>query len=101
MRLTPQWTRIPDVTASTEVTLHGKSLQRRIYSLDVVGFGNIDGDAEISLVLNGEPYKGVKLHGRVRFVLDGDWHSPTAVVRYTAVSVKGGSLILRYRFNDL
>ena len=101
MRLTPQWTRIPDVTTSSEITLHGKSLQRRIYSLDVVGLGNIDGNAEISLVLNGEPYKSVSLHGHVRFVLSTNWSSATAVVRYSAVSVKGGSLILRYRFNDL
>jgi hypothetical protein len=100
-RLTPPWKRVPDVTTSTEVTLHAKPLQRRIYSLDIVGFGNIDGDAEISLVLSGEPYKDVKLHGHVRFLWGGDWYSPTAVVRYTVGAVKGGSLVLRYRFNDL
>ena len=100
IRMTPQWERIPDVTKSTEVTLHAKLRQRRISSLDVVGFGNIDGDAEISLILDGEPYKAVKLHGQVRFVWGGTWYSPTAVVRYTPGAVKRGSLTLRYRFND-
>src|SRR5215469_6043102 len=101
VRLLPQWTRIPDVTRPIELTLQARPGQDHIYSLDVVGIGSVDGDADICLVLNGSAYKPVRLHGRVRFVWGGDWYSPTATVRYIPVQVKSGSVLLRYRFNSL
>jgi hypothetical protein len=66
-----------------------------------VGVGSVDGDAEISLMLNGEPYKPKRLHGRVLFTWRGDWYSQEAIVRYTPKSAKTGSIQLFYRFRAL
>jgi hypothetical protein len=101
IRLLPQTASIADATTAQDLTLRAKPGQTHIYSLDVTGSGSIDGDAEICLMLNGKPYKPVKLHGRVHFSWGGDWYSQTATVRYAPHGVKRGALVLRYQFRTL
>ena len=101
IRQLPQTASIPDATTAQDLLLRAKSSQTAIYALDVTGSGSIDGEAEICLMLNGQPYKPVKLNGRVHFSWGGDWYSPTATVRYTPQGVKKGALVLRYQFRTL
>ncbi len=62
------------------------------------GRGQIDGAAEITLLLNGQPYKTERVNGNVRFTWRVDWHATEAVIRYAPLTAKGGSLQLRYHF---
>jgi hypothetical protein len=92
---------IADVARPTELTLRAKDHPDRVYALDVRGSGSINGEAEIALILNGQPYKTVRLNGPVHFAWGGDWYAPEAVVRYTPLSATSGSIKLRYRFRSL
>jgi hypothetical protein len=91
---------LDDVTKTEVIVLKKKPGQGPVYSLSVVGHGNINGNAEISLVLNGGPYKTEKLSGKVDFRWGGDWYSDQAEIRYIPGTVAGGSLSLKYKFND-
>ena len=92
---------IADAGIPIELTLRAPSAPKRVYALDVQGNGRIDGEAEIALILNGQPYKVAHLDGVVHFEWGGDWYSPEAVVRYRPLSAKSGSIKLRYRFHAL
>jgi hypothetical protein len=91
---------VTDVTKAEVITMKKKPEQDPVYSLSVVGYGRIDGNAEISLILNGSPYKTEKLSGRIYFRWGGDWYADQAEIRYTPGTVAGGSLNLKYKFND-
>jgi hypothetical protein len=91
---------VADVTKAEVIVLKKAPQQGAVYSLTVVGHGKIDGNAEISLILNGGPYKTEKLSGKVDFRWGGDWYSDQAEIRYTPGTVGGGSLSLKYKFND-
>lgn len=91
---------VADVTKAEVIVLKNTPGQGPVHSLSVTGFGEIQGDAEISLILNGDPYKTEKLSGKVEFQWGGDWYSDQAEIRYTPTSVTGGTLKLRYGFND-
>ncbi len=60
--------------------------------------GKIDGEAEITLILNGQPYKTERVNGPVKFSWRVDWYSTEAVVRYTPLTAKKGTITLRYHF---
>ena len=92
---------IADVGKATDVTLRAKDDAGGIYALDVKGSGHINGEAEITLILNGQPYKSARLRGPVHFSWGGDWYSPDAIVRYKPLSTTSGSLQLKYRFHSL
>lgn len=91
---------VSDVTQPETIVLEKESKQGKIHSWSVVGDGKIDGDAEIVLMLNGEPYQTEKLSGAVDFQWSGDWYSDEAAIMYTPTSVTDGSLSLNYKFND-
>jgi hypothetical protein len=99
--LQPDTLRIPDAGKPVELTLRSKHTGKSVYALHVEGRGQIDGAADISLVLNGQPYKTVRLKGPVRFSWREDWYAPEAVVRYTPLTATGGSIGLSYRFGVL
>ena len=61
--------------------------------------GNIDGSAEIYLMLNGKPYKTEKISGNVNFKWDGDWYSNNALIIYKATDVNKGKLSIGYAFS--
>lgn len=92
---------VPDVTKSETIILKKNPGQAAIYSLTVKGEGRIDGNAEIVLILNAEPYKTERLSGPVDFRWGGDWYSDQAEIRYRPMSTTAGSLRLKYQFNDL
>ncbi len=88
------------VTKAETIVLKKASGQGPVHSLSVIGSGVLQGDAEISLILNGCSYKTEKLSGKVDFRWRGDWYSDQAEIRYTPTSVNGGSLKLKYEFSD-
>lgn len=91
---------LADVTQSETIVLKKSTGQGAIHSLTLRGSGEIHGDAEITLILNGGPYKTEKLSGKIDFRWDGDWYSDEAEIRYTPKSVTGGSLKLKHEFHD-
>ncbi len=72
-----------------------------IHSLTVRGAGEIDGQASITLMLNGQPYKTESLGGTVDFQWHGDWYEQTAEIRYDPVNARSGEVLLHYRFHSI
>lgn len=68
------------------------------YGINIKGSGDIDGQATISLLLNGAPYKVARVSGKVDFEWGGDWYAETAEIRYEPVNVRSGEVIVHYRF---
>ncbi len=91
---------VADVKKPETILLQKSAGQGVIYSLSVIGSGEIHGNAEIILILNGGHYKTEKLSGKVEFRWGGDWYSDQAEIRYTPTSVTGGRLRLKYEFGD-
>lgn len=92
---------IADVNNSETIILDKQAGQGPIHSITISGSGRLKGEAEISLILNGGPYKKEHLSGAVDFRWGGDWYSDQAEIRYTPISATGGKLKLKYKFNDL
>jgi hypothetical protein len=97
---------MPSVTLSNvrrpETLVLGKETGNgNVYGITIRGSGEIDGEAIVSLLLNGEPYKVEKLRGKVNFEWGGDWYSETAKIRYEPANVRTGKLVLHYRFHRL
>ena len=91
---------VPDVTKPNTIVLTKKPSQGFIHSFSASGSGEINGTAEISLILNGGPYKTETLSGSVAFQWGGDWYSDKAEIQYNPSSVTGGNLRLKCKFND-
>ena len=91
---------VADVTKPETIVLKKNAGQGAIHSFSVIGSGEMRGNAEITIILNGGPYKTEKLSGKVDFRWGGDWYSDQAEIRYTPTSVTGGSLKLKYEFNN-
>jgi len=95
--LAPASVTISDAGRATEVVLRAKPGINSVYALSVEGTGHVDGDAEISLMLNGAPYKPQQLSGVVSFswVVIGQpgGHGSNTPKSAIAVPIK-----LRYRF---
>jgi len=96
-----QSTRIADVQKEEVLVLKHKYKSHHVYGISIRGTGSVDGEANISLILNGEPYKTEKLKGKVHFEWGGDWYSDTAEIRYKPVNVKSGELAIEYKFSIL
>ena len=92
---------IADVRAPHILWLHAPAGKSKIVGLEVHVTGTIQGDADISLMLNGAPYRPEHLSGAVSFDWGGDWYSTEAEVRYTPQLVSEGKLSLRVRFREL
>ncbi len=91
---------IVDVTESEIIILEKQEEQGFVNSLIIIGTGKLGGKAEIVMILNGEPYKTEYLSEEIDFHWEGDWYADQVEIRYTAVSVTGGNLTLRYEFHD-
>src|SRR5262245_61784172 len=76
-------------------------LKKEPNAIGIRGRGNLDGEAHVSLMLNGNPYKTERLNGKVSFSWGGDWYSDTAEIRYEPINVKSGELIVQYQFSSL
>ena len=93
--------KVADVRKEEVIVLKHVYDSGHVYSIRIRGSGNIDGEATISLILNGEQYKTEKLHGAVSFKWGGDWYSDTAEIRYKPSSVNFGELLIEYQFSTL
>jgi hypothetical protein len=78
------------------VTTH----EPNIYAIHIRCSGKIDGQAEISLILNGKPYKTEQLNGKVSFSWSGDWYSDSAEIQYKPIKVSSGVLNFSYAFKS-
>jgi hypothetical protein len=91
--------KVVDVQKEEVVILKNSHSTNHVYGISIRGTGNIDGEASISLILNGEPYKTEMLKGKVRFDWGGDWYSDTAEIRYKPNNVNSGELLIEYKFS--
>lgn len=89
---------IADVRKEETIILKNTHKPGYVYSIHISGTGNLDGEASVSLILNGEPYKTDKLKDAVNFEWSGDWYSDTAEIRYKPGIVNSGKLLIEYRF---
>jgi hypothetical protein len=71
------------------------------YAISIRGSGQIDGEATVSLLLNGRPNKVEKLRRMVDFQWGGDWYSETAKVQYEPSGVRSGKVVLHYNFHKI
>ena len=92
---------IADVTKPEAITIKKDSSQGNVHRLKVVGKGSIEGTANIALIVNGKPYRSESLTGDINFLWDADWYLDSAYIEYTPVSVKRGTLVLKYNFDDI
>ena len=91
---------ITNITESQELILKANK-NGNAHSIHIHGAGHIKGNAEIILMLNGNPYKTESLSGNVNFKWAGDWYSNNATVIYKAENVTEGNLLLEYNFEVL
>ena len=91
---------ISDPTKSETIILTKLPEQGSIYGWALEGSGAIEGEAEISLMLDSKPYRTEQLSGTIDFQWKGDWYADEAEILYTPNSVIGGSVQLKYRFHD-
>lgn len=99
--MTMQTYKVSDVTEPETIIVHKKKTQGNVHGITILGKGNLEGEATISLILNGAPYKKEYLSGNVDFKWGGDWYSDSAEIRYTPIEVTSGSLKLKCQFADL
>lgn len=90
-----------DVTKNETINLKKAPNKGNIHKLSISGSGNIDGKVEISLILNGKPYKSETISGSFDFKWNGDWYSDEAKVQYSPHAVSKGTIIIRYKFQDI
>ena len=91
---------VSDVMRNETLVLGTKTGKPYTHGVTIRGSGEIDGDATISLMLNGETYKVAKLHGSIDFEWGGDWYSETAEVLYEPTNVRSGNVALHYKFHQ-
>ena len=91
---------VTDVTKAETVVLRKQAGQGPIHSIAITGHGEIQGNAEIALFLNGTPNKTASLSGLIDFRWEGDWYSDQAEIQYAPASVTRGRLGLKYEFRD-
>ena len=91
---------IADATKPETITIWKNPKQNHIHYLTIEGWGEVKGDAEISIMEGGKPYRTEKLSGEISFRWDTEWYADLAEIRYSPSSVTGGTVWLRYRFKD-
>lgn len=90
---------IADVRKEEVIVLRSDPDRGPVHGISIRGRGSLEGEAQISLMLNGAPYKTEKLIGKVNFSWGGDWYSDTAEIRYEPIRVKSGQLVIEYEFS--
>ena len=92
---------ISDSSKKQTIILKKKSGEGNVHAINITGEGDINGEATIALILNGEPYKTEKLSGRINFQWGGDWYADTAEIIYEPQKVTKGKISLNYKFETL
>jgi len=92
---------IRDVTVRETLILKKNSAQEHIHKLTIWVRGELDGNASLSLMLDGEIYDTAELSGKFDLEMyGGDWYSDSAELIYKPTGVKNGSVKLIYTFFD-
>lgn len=97
----PPRVEVTDVTRAETIVLSQDSTNGHVYALSIHGFGTMHGEATVTLLLGGQPYRVEDISGDVDFHWGGDWYSDRAEIRYQPKKVQGGKLILSYRFSTI
>ena len=95
-----QTTTPSDVSLAETLRLKALPNQRHVHSMQIQGFGTVDGDAKIELMLDGKAYKSEAVSGDFSFSWQMDWYADEAEVRYLPEKVTTGKVKLTYRFYD-
>lgn len=96
-----QSVQVTDVAKSETIVLKQNAGSGAVIGISISGAGSVDGEATISLILNGESYKTERLNGVVNFRWDAEWYAENAEIRYEAINVKSGELIIEYSFSKM
>jgi hypothetical protein len=59
------------------------------------------GEAQLSLMLNGKPYKTEKLNDNVNYKWGGDWYADSMELKYEPQVVNSGKIKIEYSFNAI
>lgn len=93
---------LPDVTKETMVTLHKKDSQKKAISgMRVDISGHVDGLADITLMLDGQPYDTKHVTGDIKINFSGEWYADTINIQYKPVSVQTGNISMNYEFFEM
>lgn len=77
-----QQTEITNLKEPQTIILHKKAYQKEIVSMALRCYGIIDGEAQLSLMLNGKRYKTETMKGNINIKWGGDWYSDSMELRY-------------------
>ena len=91
---------ITDVTKPQTIILKNNK-KGNVYAFEVHVSGFIQGDAEITLMLNKKPYKTKKISNEVSFKFSGDWYTNETTIIYKSSNVSGGNLQIEYYFETM
>ena len=97
----PHELKVADVQTPQVIMLKKEPSAGNVHGIDIRVRGNLDGEAHVSLMLNGNPYKTERVTDKTSFSWSGDWYSDTAEIRYEPINVKSGTLIVEYQFSSL
>jgi hypothetical protein len=89
---------VKDVRQPETLVLGEETGNPHTHGIYIRGSGEVVGDATITLLLGGKPYKVAQLSGKVDFEWGGDWYSETAEARYEPGDVQSGKVVIYYRF---
>ncbi len=92
---------IKDLQKPRVINLHKKPNQGTICSMGIRVSGMVNGEAQITLMLNETPYKTTKMNGTVNFTWGGDWYSNSMELHYQPLKVDSGSLTIEYHFGEI
>ncbi len=91
---------LSDPTENQQLLLRKRLVSKPTYGLLVMGKGYIDGEARITLVLDGKVYKTKVVSKNVKFQWRENWRDHHAIIRYQPRSVTDGNLKFSVTFMD-
>jgi len=98
---TAQQTSFIDVQQKQMVVLKKRPDQGNVHTLVVKAWGEIDGQATISLMYNNKIEHTEKISGRFKMEWGGDWYANEITFVYTPTNVKRGKVDINYEFSSL
>ncbi|TVQ55429.1 MAG: hypothetical protein EA377_03485 [Phycisphaerales bacterium] len=90
---------VSDVRQPETIVLEQETGDDSVRWLTVRGSGVLNGEATISWVVDGQPYRVEQLNDEIDFEWGRDWHSRTAEIRYEPGEVRSGTVSLHYKFH--
>jgi hypothetical protein len=91
---------LSDLSDNQQLLLRKRLVRQPTYGLLVLGKGYINGEARISLLLDGKVYQTKVVSGNVKFQWRENWRDSRAILRYQPRSVTDGNLRFSVTFMD-